>query len=272
MGLHFGKIIFVIECFIGNVSIIELSDISSFAEQQKCHLWMQVVLLRSKGNCESISDTACSAVKRYLLPPRQNWVIKILFLKDGYSIKGKCYPNLPVCKGLYLATRHVFWSSLLWSMVWTGTHWRFPSRNDGLRKDEASQPQIPHFDLATGFSEPFGGGLAAVFPAFWVLWPSDLMVRHCPCGFSDAEQVSLVQPVSAEWKSESPTRNTDVFKQPGWWTCRFLQTNQCSFSAPLIFPQQSQTQTSVGGCTLNLWPSRRKSLGESGQTVVTELF
>lgn len=66
-------------------------------------------------------------------------------------------------------------------------------------------------------------------PAIWVLWPShhDLMVRHHPCGFSGAEQnsqlhqlqrVALVQPESAKLKSESPTRNTDVFKQSVWWT------------------------------------------------------
>lgn len=66
-------------------------------------------------------------------------------------------------------------------------------------------------------------------PAIWVLWPShhDLMVRHHPCGFSGAEQnsqlhqlqrVALVQPESAKLKSESPTRNTDMFKQSVWWT------------------------------------------------------
>lgn len=54
--------------FIGNLG---LNELGSSAEKQKCHVWIQVVILRSRGNHELIRNTICSVLSRYLPPPRQ---------------------------------------------------------------------------------------------------------------------------------------------------------------------------------------------------------
>lgn len=122
-----------------------------------------------------------------------------------------------------------FWSYLLWRMVWIQTE--FFSTNGSLRSGwsiSGLKSTLSHW-FFWAIQRWTWCCVSDHCPAIWVLWPSDhdLMVRHHPCGFSGAEQnsqlhqlqrVALVQPESAKLKSESPTRNTNVFKQSGWWT------------------------------------------------------